>query len=216
MKNEPVAVENISVEKTLNYMDAPVLHYRIDYPQFRHPEYQKQLDGINAWYREMAEDLQGKYETELYRNASELYEDSRTGDFPFHMHDAIFTYVITYNQNGVISLYHDEYIYSGGAHGITVRQSETWNIKDGCRIYLYQFSGDPSAFRAEILGAIREQIALQTETGEGMYFENYPELISEHFNPESFYLTPEGLTLYYQQYDIAPYAAGMPEFRIRL
>jgi len=216
MKYEPVAVEKISIEESLDYMGTPVLHYRIDYPRFSHPEYQRQLDGINAWYREKAEELRRKYETEMYRDASELYDRSRADDFPFHMYDALFTYEITYNQDGVISLYHDEYIYSGGAHGTAVRQSETWNIKDGCRIYLYQFAGDPSAFRAEILGAIREQIALQSETGENMYFENYPELISEHFNPESFYLTPEGLVIYYQQYDIAPYASGIPEFVIYL
>ncbi len=132
------------------------------------------------------------------------------------MYDAVSTYEITYNRDGMLSLYHDDYVFSGGAHGGTVRGSETWDIKDGCRIYLYQFAGDPSAFRSEILGSIQGQIALQAEKGDSMYFEDYPQLISEHFNPENFYLTPDGLVIYYQQYEIAPYAAGIPEFTIAL
>ncbi len=101
---------------------------------------------------------------------------------------------------------------SGGAHGNTIRHSDTWSVKNGGRISLYQFTDDPAAFRAEILNSIREQIERQTAGGEGMYFEDYPRLIREHFDPESYYLSPEGLVIYYQQYDIAPYASGIPEF----
>ena len=44
------------------------------------------------------------------------------------------------------------------------------------------------------------------------YFENYKELINKTFNPNSFYCTPEGISVYYQQYDIAPYSSGIREF----
>ncbi|HWQ79109.1 MAG TPA: DUF3298 and DUF4163 domain-containing protein [Anaerovoracaceae bacterium] len=216
MNNGPVTVEKIVIEDEMNYRDTPVLHYKIEYPQFHDPDYQNALDSINRWYRQRALDLQREYETGLYREAAELYDDSIANNFPFHMYDAATVYEITYNQDGLLSLYTDDYVYSGGAHGGTVRHSETWNIKNACRIYLYQYTGDPAAFRAEILKEIGDQIALQIQQGENMYFEDYPQLISEHFNPESFYLTPDGLVIYYQQYDIAPYASGMPEFIITL
>lgn len=216
MRIEPVAVEKISIENSMNYKDTPVLHYKIDYPRFSHPDYGKQLDRINAWYRKEAEELQEEYETELYLEASETYDNSMANDFPFHMYDAVSAYEISYNQDGVLSLYYDDYVFSGGAHGSTDRHSETWNIKDGNRIYLHQYAADPASLRAEILGEIRRQIAMQAEKGESMYFEDYPQLISEHFDPESFYLTPDGLVIYYQQYEIAPYASGIPEFTITL
>ncbi|MEM5769578.1 MAG: RsiV family protein, partial [Bacillota bacterium] len=34
------------------------------------------------------------------------------------------------------------------------------------------------------------------------------------WNPCSFYMVPEGLAVYFQQYDIAPYVMGIPVFVI--
>ncbi len=214
MKNEPVAISKIIIEKNMNYKDTPVLHYRIEYPRFRYPSDQGEPDEINEWYRNQAKVLQRQYETELYREAAELYDYSMKNQYPFHMFDAVDSYEITCNMDDIISLYYDHYTYTGGAHGGTVRRSDTWNAADGSRIDLYQYAHDPTVFRAEILNDIREQIALQIERGENMYFEDYPQLIEEYFNPESFYLTPEGIVIYYQQYEIAPYASGIPEFNI--
>jgi len=216
MASEPVTVNKIIIESSMNYKDTPVLHYKIEYPRFLHPIYQNELDGINEWYQKQAEDLQKKYETELYREAVELYEYSNANQFPFHMYDAVSVYEVTYNLNDVLSLYYDHYIYSGGAHGSTKRKSDTWDIKTGCRIFLFKYTKDPALLRADILNKIRVQIALQMEKGENWYFEDYPLLIDEHFDPMSFYITPNGLVIYYQQYEIAPYSSGIPEFTISL
>lgn len=217
MNNGSFTVEKVVIEETMDYRDVPVLHYRIEYPRFSHPAYrddEDELDDINEWYRDQAEVLKRKYETELYHDAAATYEASLENDFPFHMYDAATVFEVTYNSNCMLSLYSDDYIYSGGAHGSTQRHSETWNARTGDRIYLYQFAGDPAAFRAEILRNVRDQIAQQMETEEGRYFDDYAQLTLEHFNPENFYLTPQGLVIYYQQYDIAPYASGIPEFTI--
>lgn len=216
MTSEPVTVNKIVIESSMNYNDIPVLHYKIEYPQFRHPFYQNELNGINKWYQKQAEDLQNKYETELYREAVEQYEYSNANQFPFHMYDAVSVYEVTYNLVDMLSLYYDHYIYSGGAHGSTKRKSDTWDIINGCRVFLFKYTKDPALLRANILNKIRVQIALQIEKGENLYFEDYPLLIAEYFDPMSFYLTPNGLGIYYQQYEIAPYSSGIPEFIINL
>ena len=215
MNSEPVAVDKIVLEGTMNYKDTPVLHYKIEYPRFRHPEYQDQLNKINEWYRRRVAGLQRKYETELYKEAVELYENSIESQFPFHMYEADSAFEVPYNDNGLLSLYFDDYIFTGGAHGSTVRHSDTWDVKDGRRLPLYRFTSDPAAFRAKILNEINNQIEAQIKSGEGNYFENYSQLVEEHFDPENYYLTPEGIVIYFQQYDIAPYSSGMPEFVIR-
>jgi hypothetical protein len=132
------------------------------------------------------------------------------------MYDALMIFEVTYNQNNILSLFYDQYVYSGGAHGNTVRQSQTWNVRRGCQITLRNYGDDPVGLQAEILDRVREEIALQIARGENMYFEDYPKLISDTFNPESFYLTPQGMVIYFQQYDIAPYASGIPVFVIQL
>ncbi|MFU2363539.1 MAG: RsiV family protein, partial [Clostridiales bacterium] len=37
----------------------------------------------------------------------------------------------------------------------------------------------------------------------------------ETINFDSYYLTPKGIVIYFQQYDIAPYSSGLPEFLIK-
>jgi len=95
MSSEPVTVNKIVAESSMNYNDTPVLQYRIEYPQFYHPFYQSGLNVINEWYRKQAEALQRKYETELYRDAVELYENSKANEFPFHMYEAVSVYEVT-------------------------------------------------------------------------------------------------------------------------
>ncbi len=215
MKNEPVTVNKITIESTMNYNDTPVLHYKIEYPQFSHPWYQDVLDCINQWYLILAVELQNKYQTINYQEAVEQYEYTAENQFPFHRNEALEVYEITYNQDGIISLYHDSYTYTGGAHGNTKRQSETWDLIRECRVSLFGYMDHSIQHKAEVINNIREQIDFQIEKGEGWYFDDYPQLIFEYFNPESFYLTPDGMVLYYQQYDIAPYSSGMPEFIVQ-
>ena len=59
---------------------------------------------------------------------------------------------------------------------------------------------------------IEGQIIEQLKTSPQSYFDDYAKLVAKTLNLNSFYLTPDGVVLYFQQYDIAPYAAGFPEF----
>lgn len=45
-------------------------------------------------------------------------------------------------------------------------------------------------------------------------FEDYRQLIVKYFDPDSFNLTPKGISVYYQQYEIGPYASGIITFEI--
>lgn len=214
MSVEAITVNKVRVESWMNYKGVPVLHYRIDYPVFLHTDYEGILDNINKRYRRWVSDIQEKYETVYYQEAVKDYEYRLESNFPFHPHEAISTYEITNNQETLISLFYDHYIYSGGAHGTTKRASSTINIQTGCQVRLFQNAIDPAADKAQLLDRVREQIVAQMRKNNKQYFDDYPQLIFEHFNPESFYLTPEGLVIYYQQYEIAPYSSGIPEFLI--
>lgn len=216
MNKEPDEIQKITIEKQMNHMGVPVLHYRIEYPQFGNARGRKGLESINRYYRNLAMELQETYETVNYADAVESFQYSEENQYPFHMYEALSAYTVPYQQNDLLSLFYDHYTYTGGAHGSTVRVSDTWKLKDGCRVSLYQLSGDPAGTRKVILDRINDQIAAQIKTGEGMYFDDYVKLTAENFRPENFYLTPEGLVIYYQQYDIAPYASGIPEFTLPL
>lgn len=59
---------------------------------------------------------------------------------------------------------------------------------------------------------IEQQIAERLKSNPGSYFDDYSSLLQTSFNPDSYYLLPGGYVIYFQQYDIAPYATGLPEF----
>lgn len=214
MKNECVSVNKYSIESEMYYKDVPVLHYKIQYPQFIQDCNERVMNKINLYYWNSALDLQKTFESQMYNEAIELYEYSITNDFPFHMYEAYVSYELTYNQGCTISLYFDKYIFSGGAHGNTLRTSNTWNLQNGCQILLYENFAYYLNYRAYIINMINEQIADQISSGDNFYFEDYNKLVIENFNEDSYYLNPEGIVIYYQQYDIAPYASGIPEFTI--
>ncbi len=71
-------------------------------------------------------------EKDLFNMAKEQYDINFSNGFPIMVYELILDYTITYNKDAILSLYFDEYIFSGGAHGSTIRTSreleyEDWN-----------------------------------------------------------------------------------------
>ncbi|MFT3985782.1 MAG: DUF3298 domain-containing protein [Lachnospiraceae bacterium] len=109
-------------------------------------------------------------------------------------------------------MYTDTYTYTGGAHGNTVRASNTWNLVTGTLIQLgevYPLTPDSIINLRE---CIQQQISERLQENPGIFFENYTFLLKDTFNASNFFLQPLHGTIYYQQYDIAPYSTGIPEF----
>lgn len=150
----------------------------------------------------------------LYAQAVNTYMDSLENNFPFHAYEAYMEYTITYNDNCFLSLYTDIYEFTGGAHGNTTRISNTWDLCSGENIYLYYFFDPYTDYIHLITQEIIAQAGENLKENPGIYFDNYKDLIIKNFNPDSFYMSPSGITIYYQQADIAPYSTGIVEFTI--
>lgn len=208
MSENYVTVNNHASEGEMFKNTERLLRYRIEYPQFMSKQHGKGLGKINRYYRKRALVMQENFESELCCQALRQYEDARRNNFPFHAYEAYVAGNVTYNQDCVISVYADVYQFTGGAHGNTLRESETWNICTGERICLSHIIGNPQ----DALRMICKQIATQISQGENWYFDNHIQLAAKNFNPENFYLSKAGPVIYYQQYDIAPYSSGLPQF----
>lgn len=151
--------------------------------------------------------------TRLFAQAAQSLRDAQKNGFPFRQYETLLKYTPTYNSAELLSMYRDYYEYTGGAHGNTVRKSDTWSLMSGKVLPLSAFFPKNSDYKAIVLEEILRQ-AKENYARDPIYFENYPELILKTFDPESFYLTEKGIAVYFQQYDIAPYAAGIQVFII--
>ena len=181
----------------MDYRDSIVLNCQIRYPQLDASCNQETIQTINQYYA---------------TQAAEEANYSRVRNFPFFPYEFNISYVVTYNQNCIFSLYMEQYTFTGGAHGSTLRTSETWDAESGKQMTLSDFYQDNPSYIQDIQNWIQLEIAERLKANPGTYFDNYPELLRNSFHPENFYLTPRGIVIYYQQYDIAPYSSGIPEF----
>ena len=202
------------LKDTLYYQDIPVLNYTIQYPVFTSDCSQEAARAINGHYASLAKTKEAYCKTVLYPQAVESARYIQSNFPPFHSYEYDVTCQITYNSACITSLYMDEYTFMGGAHGSTVRSSDTWDFSSGKRMELKDFYPHAPSFINEIQQWIEKRISDDLNAMPSAYFDDYAVLLRRNFHPESYFLVPGSLVIYYQQYDIAPYSSGIPEFPI--
>lgn len=207
-------IVNNVLENQLYYKDTVVLKYKIEFPQLIKSRYRYGMRRFNEYNYNKAIELQEYCETELFKEAKELYDYNQSNDYPVMVYEIILAYDVTYQSNSVISLYTDEYMFLGGAHGNTKREAQNWNIQTGREIVLKELFPNNPYYIIDILKEINNQIAKQIENEENQYFENYCALVQENFRLENFYMVPKGVIIFFNQYEIAPYSSGIPTFKI--
>lgn len=96
------------LEKELFYDGNLVLKYHIEYPSICSNRARK----FNIYNQTIAFDLKRRCETELYREAVELYKYNKQNGYPIMVYEVYRTFEITFNSYNYLSLYADEYIFS--------------------------------------------------------------------------------------------------------
>ncbi len=197
---------------TMLHQGVPVLTYTIHYPNFTTTCSQASATYVNNYYNYQAKQKEDYCRNVLYQQAVEQAMYASDHQFPFNSYEFLSVYTITYNENCVTSLFTDQYTYLGGAHGDTVRDSQTWDFETGNQLKLSDYFPNSKTFTEFIISEINKQITGREKANPSTYFEDFPSLVRGNFSIESFYVTPDGIVIYYQQYDIAPFSTGIPEF----
>ena len=183
-----------------------ILNTRILYPQF----ISKIIDttALNEKYYNNASYKKKYSDTVLYPSALEAYQH-HSAAIPYEL---LVTIALTLQNNAYISFYQEEYVYTGGANGSTTRSGQTIDVMTGKIKYLCDFVLD----KTQGYACIKQQILQQIENSEdkSIYFDDYQSLVEETFDPRNFYLTKEGIIIFFAVYDIAPHSTGIPTFLI--
>ncbi|MGE5589804.1 MAG: DUF3298 domain-containing protein [Bacillota bacterium] len=125
--------------------------------------------------------------------------------------EVVADYRVTLNQDSLLSIVLTNYTYTAGAaHGVTIQTSDTFDLETG-RIYALQDLFRPGVDYIDLL--TREVRRQMRERG----LEESLLTPFETVKPtQKWYLTNDGLVLYYGQYEYWPYAWGIQEFPIPL
>ena len=151
------------------------------------------------------------------RQRQEAMEQQAQLDSDFILAEPLHTYGIAsrFNQyyvtRDILSFYVDYYTYTGGAHGMTDRVAYNFDLNTGQELALSDLFAPDSNHIEMINERVRSIIALNPEE----YFEG--EHGFQGINEEQrFYLENGNLIVYFLQYEIAPYAAGIRTFPVAL
>lgn len=112
------------------------------------------------------------------------------------------------NQGGLLSIAAVNYVYTGGAHGMTYYQYINIDLTNGRSIGFGDiFDTDAEIERAA--AAIAEQIWEQRD----LFFESTFSA-DQFLEDQGFYLTENHAVICFGLYELAPYSSGIPEFAV--
>ena len=146
------------------------------------------------------------------KNADEMKKDraSGYGGSP-NKCETYFDYSLNYNQNGLLSVVFKDYQYTGGAHGSTVQSSYTFNLNTGEEYKLKDLFNSDADYVSFISDTVRKEINERVKDGSLLEELTPFNTIREDHD---FYLSNDGIVIYFQQYEYWPYAAGIQEFTV--
>ena len=166
-------------------------------------------DQLNSMFEKAAMDFKAEIETA----ANQDYAQSKTNtDMTFRQYEVFVSYTVHTNKDHLLSITSDYYQYTGGAHGGTNRIGYNIDLRTGKRLQLPDLFESGFDYKAAL---IKEVTDLMNQ-GDDIYFDDAVKVINEMADNRPFYFENGNLVLYFGQYEIAPYAAGMPEFKIPL
>ncbi|OHR69775.1 hypothetical protein HMPREF3291_07445 [Bacillus sp. HMSC76G11] len=119
------------------------------------------------------------------------------------------TYELKTNERDLLSLTLLNYVYSGGAHGMSFLKGLTYDTQTGKKYKLQDLFKKDSAYIERLSSIIAKQLKEREIT-----------LLDPPFKSirpdQDFYLADKSLVIYYQLYEIAAYAYGFLYFPISI
>jgi hypothetical protein len=213
-QNEKATIFNHDVKKNFKHESEIMLTLDLSYPQISLQSVPGAEAHINQHYIQAANRFYHRAANSLLASAIAEYNESKKRGFPFRAYDCVMKYTVMMNAACTLSTYFDQYEYTGGAHGNTIRISDNWELQSGTEIKLNGLFPSGRDYKTELIAQIQIMAEQNYKNNPYIYFEDYKKLIATYFNPKSFYLTPDALCIYYGLYEIGPYASGIIVFEL--
>jgi len=155
-------------------------------------------------------DTVSDFKKTLHDEAKKAYKESKKSKYPFRPFEAVAVYKVHLLNPKILSLTIDLYQYTGGAHGSTVKIAFNYDLKTGKEL------GYKDIFRncVDYKKVIVDWVTRKIESNPENFFPDAIDTVKKFTDEQPFYITPDGIVVYYGLYEIAPYAAGIQEFPI--
>ncbi|MFT0801885.1 DUF3298 and DUF4163 domain-containing protein [Bacillus swezeyi] len=153
--------------------------------------------------------LQNKINNDFKRYIEQSYQDylkNKKGGEQHGYQTAYQTsFEVKYLNDKKLSIQTANYVYSGGAHGNTAVRSFNYDLKAKKRVYLTDVLNKKSKVEKT-----RNYIYDYIRKHQDIFFPDVKKKDIVLGKNTAFYFTKDGIAIVFQQYDVAPYAAGNP------
>lgn len=183
----------------------------IAYPHFDGMDNQEAQDKMNA----MVETQVYKFIAAAQRGGDSVKEYNRNSTHAFHP-VAQLKYKVWYNDENLLSITMSGYEFFGGAHGMSYMTGYTFNLETGEVIpYNDRFKWDDQAREfayRNIMKQVEERKIFLFK--EGTQTTLHKRINDPDYIPNYYLAEKDKPVILFQQYEIAPYAAGILQFNL--
>jgi predicted secreted protein len=207
VKLESVKENAVTVKTVTEASETETIKITLQYPQLDGLKDKAVQERLNAIFEEAA--LAAR--NEGLQNAAEI-EKARASGYPTSPNkgETYFDYRLKYNQNGLLSLVFNNYQYFGGAHGLDVQSSHTFNLETGAEYKLKDLFRSEADYVSLMSGIVRNEIDEGSKEGLLVELTPFQALKAD----QNFYLSNNAVVVYFQEYEYFPYAAGIQQFPV--
>lgn len=162
-------------------------------------------DKIN---KVLLNDAKASYESylQMLADEKEIQGDEFCSEFPSACDfDYQLSYSVKYNKNSVVSIFIQDYLYTGGAHGMGWITTYNFNLNTGNEIKLTNILNTKSKI-TKVQKYAHNYIMKRPD----IFFEDIVLRDVTIDNNRPFYYTGNGIAIVFQEYEVAPYSSGYP------
>lgn len=208
-----IITSNIRNDEVKSDDGAVLINIDYDTPTITIPDNKNVSGKINEYLKAKEEDF-FKSAYEYKAEANEFYVNSGSTTIEDYYYGYSFSGSFSRERmdDSIISLTSEEYYYMGGAHGQTIKSGLNFDAATGELLTLQDISTDKDA----LIDSAKSYILMVCKSPyyQELLFDDYEESIPSILVDGNWYFSKGGLTFIANQYEIAPYVAGIIEFTI--
>jgi len=209
-----VKISSLTYETKIENFDG-----RTDLLEITDDGHEKLKEGVDGWFKKYRSDFEEKcaeFEKDADEERKMIEEESSGQDEEVYMPNYSLDYSISVarSDESMFSVVISEYSFTGGAHGGTYLYGVNFDTKTGQVIENSTFDASADSIKEYIIKCIKASDKKVDDILFPEWEETVDTMFSKGMKDGAFWFNGNGMTYVFQQYDIAPYAAGIQTFDI--
>lgn len=210
-ENKP-EVEVRQEEGELSLQGECVLRWCVSWPQCRGGG--KGTERINRFYRRHAELWRQRWKREMYTRACLDLAQRRQEGRPFRIWDMKLITQITYLKEGMLSLWQQAEEVWGFERPMLLRTGDTWLLREGVPCTLGSFFSGQRRWKSGMMQQLEQQAEQRLASGMSLLDPECVHRVKTKFSEHRFYLTQNGIEVFYPMYLLGAGAERIPVFSV--